>query len=302
MANRKVLVIGCGSIGERHVRCFQQIGRAEPTACDVDPALLGKMGDTYKVPTLPDWEKAVDGGKFDVVVICTPAQFHIPMSIRALRAGSHVLCEKPLSISLQGVDELIRARDKSGRQIAIAYTQHMVPCLIQAREFLRSGELGPILQATSVAGQPFNIFRPAYAQVYYRSHSSGGGAIQDALTHTANWMESVVGPADSLVCDCAHLSLAGVEVEDTVHIAARHGPTLVSYALNQFQMPNESTVQLNTASGSVKIELHAQRWGVLRKSGEDWSWREAAVPHRDSYYNAQADSFFDQLDRAPSRL
>jgi predicted dehydrogenase len=302
MAKRRVLIIGCGSIGERHLRCFQQTGRVDVTACESNPALLQKMAETYKVPTMPDWEKAVDGGKFDVVVVCTPAQFHIPMSIRAMRAGSHVLVEKPLSISMQGVNDLLRARQETGRQIAVGYTSHMMPFLGQAREFLRSGELGPVLQATVVSGQAFHLHRPAYAQVYYRSHASGGGAIQDALTHSANWMESVVGPADSLICDCAHLSLAGVEVEDTVHIAARHGPILVSYALNQFQMPNEHTVQLNTAKGSVKIESHRQRWGVARENNGDWTWREAPVPHRDNHYIAQASAFLDLVEGQPSRL
>jgi len=302
MAKRSVLIIGCGSIGERHLRCFQQTGRAEPTACDVNPALLQKMAETYKVPTLTDWEKAVDSGKFELVVICAPAQFHIPMSIRALRAGCHVLCEKPLAVTVKGVEDLIRARNETGKQIAIAYTLHSMPFLAQARDFIRQGTLGPILQATSLAGQAFHLFRPAYAKVYYRSHSSGGGAIQDALTHTANWVESVVGPADSLICDCAHLSLADVDVEDTVHIAARHGKVMVSYALNQFQMPNESTIMFNTAVGSVKIELHNQRWGVLNKFGGEWEWHEAPVAHRDNHYIAQANAFLDQLDGKPSSL
>ena len=302
MAKRTVLIIGCGSIGERHLRCFQQTGRAEPTACDVNPALLQKMADTYKVPTVTDWEKAVDSGKFEMVVICAPAQFHIPMSIRALRAGCHVLCEKPLAVSTKGVEDLIRARDETKRHIAIAYTSHMMPFLSQAREFLRKGTLGPILQAASLAGQAFHLHRPAYASVYYRSHASGGGAIQDALTHTANWVESVVGPADSLICDCAHLSLANVDVEDTVHIAARHGKVMVSYALNQFQMPNESTIHFNTATGSVKIELHNQRWGVLNKFGGEWEWHDAPVAHRDNHYTAQANAFLDILDGKPSVL
>ena len=302
MSKRTVLIIGCGSIGERHLRCFLSTGRAAPTACDVNPALLQKMAETYKVPTVTDWEKAVDSGQYESVVICAPAQFHIPMSIRALRAGCHVLCEKPLAVTTRGVDDLIRAREESGRKIAIAYTMHMMPFLIQARDFIRKGELGPVLQAASLAGQPFHLFRPAYASVYYRSHSSGGGAIQDALTHTANYVESVLGPTDSVLCDCAHLSLAGVEVEDTAHIAARHGSVMVSYAINQFQMPNESTLQFNTATGSVKIELHNQRWGVLRKFGGEWEWHDAPVAHRDNHYIAQAEAFLDWLDGKPSRL
>ena len=62
---------------------------------------------------------------------------------------------------------------------------------------------------------------------HYRDRRTGGGAIQDALTHSVNWVESILGPADSVLCDCAHLVLPNVEVEDTVHVSARHGAALV---------------------------------------------------------------------------
>ena len=53
-----ILIIGCGSIGERHLRCFQQTGRTRITACDVSPTLLAKLAKTYQVATAPDWEQA----------------------------------------------------------------------------------------------------------------------------------------------------------------------------------------------------------------------------------------------------
>ncbi len=179
---------------------------------------------------------------------------------------------------------------------------HVYPVLSQAREYIRSGAIGPILQATVTAGQPFYKYRPAYAQSYYRDHNSGGGAIQDALTHSANWMESVVGPADSILCDCAHQALANVEVEDTVHLNARHANVLTSFTLNQFQAPTENTIQLNAEKGSVKIELHQQRWGTFDTSSSQWEWHEARVEDQDAHFTAQANAFLDQIEGQPSRL
>jgi predicted dehydrogenase len=261
------------------------------------------MAQTYQVPTAPDWKEALARGGFDAAVICAPAHLHIQIALGVLAAGAHVLIEKPLSNSLQGVDELIALRDRQKRQASVAYVMHMFPPLAQARAFLLSGDYGPVREATLVSGQAFHIQRPAYRDTYYRDRRMGGGAIQDALTHPANWMESVLGPAESVLCDCAHLELAGVEVEDTVHVAARYSNgALVSYALNQFQMPNEVHLQLNTARASVKIELHNQRWGVLRAGDADWTWHEAKVKDRDSHFVAQANAFLDQIDGLPSRL
>jgi predicted dehydrogenase len=301
MAKHSVLVIGCGSIGERHLRCFLTTDRAEVTACDANPALLQRMAETYKVPVAADWQIALQA-KFDAVIICTPANLHVPMATSALVAGSHVLVEKPLSHSLVGVDELIRTRDRTGRQVAVAYVLHVYALLAAAREFLRHGEFGPVRQATVVTGQSFPFFRPAYAQTYYRDRRTGGGAIQDALTHSVNWVESILGPADSVLCDCAHLVLPNVEVEDTVHVSARHGAALSTFALNQFQQPNETTLQFNAAHGSVKIELHQQRWGTFAAGAADWTWHSVSAGERDTPFIAQANAFLDQLEGQPSRL
>lgn len=297
-----ILLIGCGSIGERHLRCFQQTGRARVTACDLSPVLREKMAATYGVPAVADAGAALAGGSFDAAVICTPAPAHLPLALQALAAGCHVLIEKPLSTSLNGVPELLAARDRVSRQAAVAYVYHLFPFLVAAREFLAPGAFGPVLQVTADAGQPFPRFRPAYAQTYYRDRATGGGAIQDALTHVVNWVESVVGPADSVLCDCAHLALAGVEVEDTVHVSARHGGVLAHYTLNQFQAPNETTIQFNAAGGSVRIELHRQRWGTFAAGADDWTWHDAPVADRDSHFVAQAHAFLDQIAGAPSRL
>ncbi len=301
-----VLIIGCGSIGERHLRCFQKTGRARVAACDANPTLLATLAATYGVDTHTDWREAVRARRFHTVVVCTPAHLHVPIATELLQAGHHVLVEKPLSVTLAGVDDLIRARDASGRRSAVAYVLHVLPLLSAARDFLRTGELGPVMQATSTSGQYFPAGRPAhtvpYFKTYYRDRKLGGGAIQDALTHIVNWVESVLGPTDSVLCDCAHQVLPEVTVEDTVHISARHGATLVNYTLNQFQAPNESTLQFNAAAGSVKIELHNHRWGVYRLGEKQWTWHDVPPAERDAGFIEQANRFLDLTEGKPARL
>lgn len=304
MAELSVLILGCGSIGERHLRCFQQTGRVRVTACDASGPVLENLARTYGVATTQNWEEAHARQKFDAVVICTPAHLHVPQARRAFQLGLHTLIEKPLSHSCEGVEELIRERDRTGRRAAVAYVYHVFPFLREPRAWLERGELGPIRQIVYSGGQHFPKMRPPhvapYAQTYYRDRKTGGGAIQDALTHVANWVESVVGPTDSVLCDCAHLELPGVTVEDTVHVSARHGGVLVNYSLNQFQAPNEATLQLNAARGSVLIELHRQRWGVHRLEDSGWTWHDTAVPGRDSHFIAQANAFLDLIEGRPA--
>jgi predicted dehydrogenase len=302
MPKHSVLVIGCGSIGERHLRCFQHTGRAEVAGCDALPALNEKMAATYRVPVFADWSMAIASGNFNAVVICTPAHLHVPIATASLKARLHTFVEKPLSQSFTGVKELLALPERKECCSAVAYVMHQSPLLNAAREFLQRGELGRVLQVSHVSGQPFDFYRPAYANTYYRDRTKGGGAIQDALTHSANWIESIVGPADSVLCDCAHLALPGVEVEDTVHVSSRHGGVMVSHVLNQFQYVDEWTVQFNCARGSVRIEDHHSRWGVAREKGGGWDWRNVAPGERDTPYLTQAHAFLDQIEGRGSRL
>lgn len=297
-----ILVIGCGSIGERHLRCFQQTGRCEVAACDTRPDLLERMRTTYGVPVFSSFDEALDSAKFDALVICTPAHLHLSMALTALEKGIDLLVEKPLSVKTDLVPEVREALEKSGRFLGVAYVYHFMPWIRGARQFLREGGIGRVLHASVVAGQHFPTFRPAYREIYYTRHEHGGGAIQDALTHLANAMEWMIGPCTRLFCDAAHQCLEGVTVEDTVNVTARHGDILVNYAMTQFQAPNENTFLFNGESGSVKIEVHARRWGHMKHGATEWTWHETGPLERDEMFIAQAHSFLDGLEGKPSDL
>jgi predicted dehydrogenase len=177
-----------------------------------------------------------------------------------------------------------------------------MPWILGARAVLAGRELGRALHVSVAAGQHFPTFRPAYREIYYTRHETGGGAIQDALTHIANAVEWLVGSTTRIFCDAAHQSLEGVTIEDTVNVTARNGGVLVNYAMNQFQAPNEMTMQIHCEDGSVKIEGHAQRFGVFRRVTDSWEWHTTAPMERDDMFIAQANAFLDGLHGKPTDL
>ncbi len=291
-----VLIIGCGSIGERHLRCFQKSGRCVVSACDINPTLLAAMHERYGVSVFASIERAISELQLDAVVICTPAHLHLPIAIQLLNQGLHVFIEKPLAIDAVLVPQAREAIRQAQRFVAVAYVYHLMPWIADAREFVRNGRLGNVLHVSSVSGQHFPTFRPAYREIYYARHELGGGAIQDALTHTVNATEWIIGPCTQVFCDVAHQALEGVTVEDTANVTARHGSVLVSYAMNQFQAPNETTLLIHGQTGSVKIEVHQQRWGSLRHGDKDWTWQQTRARERDDLFIAQANAFLDGME------
>lgn len=298
---RRVLVIGAGSIGERHLRCFLSTGRVSPGLAEINPTLRDAIARRYDVTrTYADWQAALPAG-FDAAVIATPAPLHVPMARQLVEAGLHVLIEKPLSTSLDGVDALQEAVVRRGVTAAVAYVYRAHPALAAMRDAIRAGRFGEPRQIVATCGQNFPSLRPAYRQTYYTRRASGGGAIQDALTHVLNAGEWLVGPTTHLLADADHLVVEGVDVEDTAHVLTRHGPVMGCYSLNQHQAPNEVTITVICEHGTARFEMHTGRWRWMTQPGTAWQEEPLVVLERDTLFTAQAQAFLDAIEdkRAP---
>src|SRR5437870_4580775 len=116
MATR-ILIIGCGSIGERHLRCFLRTGRCEVAACDTHAPLLSAVTGRHGTRGFASLDAALSESRFDAAVICTPAPLHLPMALRLLDAGLHLLIEKPLAVDDALVPEVRAAITRAGTHV-----------------------------------------------------------------------------------------------------------------------------------------------------------------------------------------
>jgi predicted dehydrogenase len=296
-----VLVVGAGSIGERHLRCFYATARAQVSFVEVNGELRATIAARYQEATpYATLDEAIEH-PFDAAVIATPAPLHVPQAIQLVGRGVHVLIEKPLSVELDHVDELVDLAARKRIVAAVGYVLRAQPALAEMRDALRSGRFGRPLELVAVAGQDFAFYRPAYRDTYYARRASGGGAVQDALTHLLDAGQWLVGPIDRVVADAAHLKIDGVDAEDTVHVLARHGDVMASYALNQHQAPNETTITVVCEQGTVRFELHNRTWGSCERVPEPWAEQgSTSALDRDAPFIRQAKALLDAIEgKAP---
>jgi len=292
----RVLVIGTGSIGERHTRCFLATGRATVQICELNRDVRLRVAETYGVESFVALEQALENPP-DIAVICTPAPQHVPMARQLVLAGTHVLVEKPLGISLDGVDQLCWEMEHSERIVAVAYVGRQNPMLVEMKQAIDSGRFGKPLELIMQGGQHFPTYRPAFRETYYRDRETGGGAIQDALTHSINTAQWLVGPVQRVAADCDRLVLDGVNVEDTVHVIARHGPVMASYTLNQHQAANETRLQVVCERGVVRFEADKHCWKSMVTPGSDWTLESQVSLERDDLFIRQAKMFLDAVEK-----
>lgn len=296
----RVLVIGTGSIGERHLRCFRATGRAEIAVCEPRAELLTTILERYPgTRGYADLDSALaDKPGFAIGLIAAPSHLHIPVARRLVEAGRHVIIEKPLSTSEEGVAELAELIRQRGVFSAVVYTYRAHPSLRDMRQAIQHGRFGEPVQVVATWGQHFPKYRPAYRQTYYTQRATGGGAIQDVLTHAINAGEFLAGNVDRLLADAAHQVLEGVAVEDTVHVITRQagGAVMGCYSLNQHQAPNENTVTVIGTRGTARFDLNNARWSSMVEPGGEWKIEHQFSLERDDIFIHQAGLLLDALE------
>ncbi len=269
--------------------------------CELSDDVRERVTQTYDLRrSFASLDEALER-EHDAAVICTPAHLHVAMAVQLAERGLGLLIEKPLSISLTGVGELATVVREKNLPVGIAYVTRSHPALAAMKRAMEEVRFGRAVQVVATSGQHFPFYRPAYREIYYTRHETGGGAIQDALTHVMNAAEWLVGPATRLVADAEHCVLEGVDVEDTVHVVTRHqsasdGEVLGSFSLNQHQPPNESSLTVVCERGAMRLEAHRRRWLSCSEPDTDWTVEAEFPLERDDLFVRQAESFLDVLD------
>lgn len=150
----KVGVIGCGSIAQhRHLPEYAANEQVELVAvCDIVSERAEEIATKYGAQAYTNYEDLF--AHVDAVSVCTPNYLHASITIAALRAGVHVLCEKPMATSKEEAQAMIAAAKESGKKLMIAHNQRFVASHEKARQLIQNGEVGKIYSFRTAFGHP----------------------------------------------------------------------------------------------------------------------------------------------------
>ena len=211
----RVAIVGCGAICGNHIKAIQEAGQQLCALCDVDLNAAKEKAEKYGLTDAriySDYQVMLSAERLDVVHICTPHYLHAPMSLEALRRNIHVLCEKPLCISLEQLHELQEAVDQSSAQLGVCHQNRYVPNMIRLRE-LSEGQVeagfGSVVWHRDEQYYNSAEWRGTWAQ-------EGGGVMINQALHTLDLMQWICGFPKSVIAHAHNDLLKGViEVEDT---------------------------------------------------------------------------------------
>ncbi|BDI31751.1 oxidoreductase [Capsulimonas corticalis] len=271
-ANEEVLnfaVIGCGTIAPTHIGAIRQIDNVHIHALsDSVPERAYAMAAQFDIQDVyTKLEDLIGDPMVDIVSICTPSGTHADIAVAALRAGKHVIVEKPMDISLAACDRMIAAADETGKKLTVI-SQHRFDHATQyLKAALGEGKLGKIV----LADASVKWWR---TQEYYDSGDwrgtwamDGGGALMNQGVHTVDLLQWLAGDVESIYAHTRTAAHERIEVEDVVVAAL----TFASGAIGTLTATTAAfpglpvRIDIFGAEGSATIEADTLRSLILKQ-------------------------------------
>jgi UDP-N-acetylglucosamine 3-dehydrogenase len=193
----KVGVIGCGSIANhRHLPEYARNEQVEIVAvCDIVEDRVNEFAAQYEAKAYTNFEELLADPNIDAVSVCTPNYLHAPISIAALNAGKHVLCEKPMATSREEAEKMIEAANRNGKKLMIAHNQRFVPSHQKARQLIENGEVGKIYSFRTAFGHggPEGWSADGKDSWFFKKDEAFIGAMGDLGVHKTDLMRFLLG-------------------------------------------------------------------------------------------------------------
>lgn len=196
MKKLKIGVIGCGSIArQRHLPEYAAHSQAEITSvCDIVLERSREVAEQYGAVPFTRYEDLL-ASDVDAVSVCTPNYLHAPVTLAALNAGKHVLCEKPMATTKDDALSMMEAAEKNGKKLMIAHNQRFVRSHVKAKQLLEKGEIGRIYSFRTTFGHagPENWSIDGGDSWFFHKHEASFGALGDLGVHKADLIRFLLG-------------------------------------------------------------------------------------------------------------
>ena len=268
----KYLIAGLGSVGRRHMRNLVALGETDIVLYRTHKATLPD-DELAGYPVETDLAQALKKHKPDGVIVSNPTSLHLDVAIPVAEAGCAILLEKPIAGSMERVDVLQKAVQKSGSKVLTAFQFRFHPGMVKTKELIQNGEIGRVVSASVHFGEYLPAWHPweDYRQGYAARADMGGGVVATQC-HSLDYLPWLVGrDVESVWGFAGKLSDLEVTADDTAKIGLRfEGGALGSLHLDYNQQPPEHEFRIIGANGTIKWNLADGAARIYRTEKKDW--------------------------------
>lgn len=272
-----ILVIGCGSIGQRHIRNLISLGMRKICAFDINQNKLKQVGRISSAIETSRNLYSLWKHNPRITIISVPTSLHVKFALEAARRGSHLFIEKPLSHNTRNIDSLLKIIRKQKLIALVGCNMRFYWAINRIKNLLKKNMIKKVVSARIEAGQYLPDWHPweDYRDMYSARKKLGGGIILDSI-HEIDYARWFFGEVTDILGMCGKLSSLKIETEDTAGILLRfkNGP-IVNMHLDYVQriygrtckiIGEEGTIYWDFNEHAVKVFLaRTKRWEIIEE-------------------------------------
>lgn len=246
---------GCGEVAAKHAAAISALDGCELVAVyDCEQKTAEHFAEKYAARAYGDYQKLLKESGADVVDICTPSGLHAAMGIAAAGAGKHVLVEKPMALSLEDADTLIKACDQAGVKLGVVHQNRFNPAVLKLRKAMKAGLFGKVTHANATVR--WNRNKAYYdRKPWRRTKSMGGGVLLNQAIHNIDLLQWMMGKVNSVfgyTASCLNRT-AGEDVGIAVLRFANGALGVIEAASTIYPKNLEETISVFGEKGTVII-------------------------------------------------
>ena len=267
----KFLIIGCGSIGTRHLKNLKFISVGEIIAYRTRKKNVRKLEDARHVKTYTNLTEALSQNP-DAALITNPTSLHIQSAFDAAKHGCHLFIEKPVSDTLDGIEELIDIVHKRNLILLVGCNLRFHPCLQFVKKLLDEKRIGKVISARVQMGQYLPDWHPweDYRTMYSAQQSLGGGIILDAI-HELDYISWFLGDVTQVFSFSDKLSNLDIDTEDVAEILLRFKSGAISEVhLDYIQRYPSRSCEIIGEEGSIILDINKGTVEVYTAEKKEW--------------------------------
>ena len=202
MKKIRTAMLGTGFMGKVHTEAVRRLGNVEVVALAASPGRdLAPLKESYQIDHVTnDWEKLLQDPEIDAVLVCTPNAQHAPMATAALKAGKHVLCEKPLAMSSAEAKQMLDLAESKGLVHATNHNLRYYPVVQHVRQMIAAGDLGDILVVQGTYSQDWLLYDTDFNWRILADANGPSRVVGDIGSHWMDMIQHLTGMKITSLC------------------------------------------------------------------------------------------------------
>src|SRR6266699_5496987 len=192
-------IVGCGVIGPVHAEAIASLPDAQlVSVVDINPGHAQKLASKYGTTPYTQLQLMLDSERVDVVIICTPSGLHGELACQVMRSGRHVIVEKPMEITREAIEEMLRVQQATGVKLAVISQHRFDPASRQVHDLVEEKAFGRLVLGNAIV--PWWRSQEYYDSGVWRGTwiLDGGGVLMNQSIHSIDLLQWLMGPVKSI--------------------------------------------------------------------------------------------------------